>query len=130
MIYSSAYDGSYPNGPAIPVVEITVRPIGSSTAGVTVTALVDSGADATILPLRVLQNAGAEHVGRARMRWGGERSKVYDVYLALVEIGPFQIYGVRILADQQNHEAILGRDVLNHLVVTLNGLANTVEISQ
>jgi hypothetical protein len=27
-------------------------------------------------------------------------------------------------------EAIVGRNVLNQLIVTLNGLANTVEISQ
>jgi hypothetical protein len=29
----------------------------------------------------------------------------------------------------QGNEAILGRDVLNHLVVTLNGLAGVTEIS-
>lgn len=52
------------------------------------------------------------------------------MYLAVIQIGPFQVHGIRILADQEGGEAILGRDVLNQLVVTLNGLANMVEVSQ
>ncbi|MBX3056940.1 MAG: retroviral-like aspartic protease family protein [Anaerolineae bacterium] len=129
MIYTSEYDESYRNGPAIPVVELKIIPIGGN-IGATITAMVDSGADATILPRLFLENAGAEQVGRARMRWGNERGKVYDVYLAVIEIGPFQVHGIRILADREGREAILGRDALNQLVVTLNGLANMVEISQ
>lgn len=129
MIYTSQYDDSYRNGPAIPVVELKVVPIGDH-IGATITAMVDSGADATILPLSFLEDSSVEQVGRTRMRWGNERGKVYDVYLAVIHIGPFQVHGVRILADQEDREAIVGHDVLNQLVVTLNGLANMVEISQ
>jgi hypothetical protein len=35
---------------------------------------------------------------------------------------------VNDLLITEYHEAILGRDVLNHLIVTLNGLAAVVEI--
>lgn len=129
MVYTFDYDASYPYGPAMPVVELLVRPVGRSETGVTVRALVDSGADATILPQRELERAGIEQVGRARMRWGPYPGKVYDVYLAIVEIGPYKIPGVRVLAGKQDNEAILGRDVLNQMIVTLNGLANVVEIS-
>jgi hypothetical protein len=34
-----------------------------------------------------------------------------------------------VVGSEQLDEAILGRDVLNQLVVTLNGLASAVEIS-
>jgi hypothetical protein len=35
-----------------------------------------------------------------------------------------------VVADPQNEGVILGRNVLNPFIVTLNGLANVVEISQ
>jgi hypothetical protein len=63
------------------------------------------------------------------MRWGNHMGQMYDVYLAVVEIGALQLPGIRILADKQNNEPILGRDVLNNLALTLNGPANVVEIS-
>lgn len=114
----------------MPVVALVVRSVAAADGGISSRALVDSGADATILPLAVLQNAQVDQVGRARMRWGSHQSRLYDVYLATIVIGPYSIYGVRVLADATGNEAILGRDVLNQMVVTLNGLAHIVEMSQ
>ena len=130
-MYNHDYDSSYAHGPALPVVELYVRPVAATAGGVSLHALVDSGADATILPLMALHDAQVEQVGRAILRWGSHRSQSYDVYLATIAIGPYAIRGVRILAEPEGGgEAILGRDVLNQLVVILNGLANVVEISQ
>jgi len=129
-MYTHDYDSSYAYGPALPVIELSVRPVAATDGGISLRALVDSGADATILPLAVLQNAQVDQVGRARMRWGSHQSRPYDVYLATIAIGPYDINGVRVLADTASNEAILGRDVLNQMIVTLNGLANVVEISQ
>ncbi|GAB4156063.1 MAG: hypothetical protein Fur0021_24010 [Candidatus Promineifilaceae bacterium] len=36
------------------------------------------------------------------MRWGNHPGLAYDVYLATVQIGSFQIHGVRVLADQHS----------------------------
>jgi hypothetical protein len=36
---------------------------------------------------------------------------------------------IQVVGDTEGEEAILGRDVLNQLIVTLNGLASVVEIS-
>ena len=44
-----------------------------------------------------------------------------------IEIGPYEFFGTRVIGDEQNR-TILGRNVLNQLLVTLNGLANTLEI--
>ncbi len=129
-MYTHEYDSEYPYGPALPVVELRVRPIDATGAGIELQALVDSGADATILPIHVLQDAGVEQIGRARMRWGTHQSQMYDVYLATIAIGDYAIHGVRVLAASTSNEAILGRDVLNQLIVTLNGLAYVVELSQ
>lgn len=129
-MYTHEYDSDYPDGPAMPVVELRVRQIAANNDGIGLRALIDSGADATILPAQVLQDAGVEQVGRARMHWGPHQSQTYDVYLATITIGNYTINGVRVLTAAASSEAILGRDVLNQMIVTLNGLANVVEISQ
>jgi hypothetical protein len=68
-MYTNDYDSNYAYGPAMPVVELSVKPIIVNDLGVALRALVDSGADATILPLTALQSAQVEQVGRAQMRW-------------------------------------------------------------
>ncbi|MCP4419384.1 MAG: hypothetical protein GY805_22450 [Chloroflexi bacterium] len=127
MIYTFDYDNAYSSGPALSIVEFDLKAIGSETA-VRVNALVDSGADATIIPLTYLEQANVEQVGRARMRWGTHLSGSYDVYLATIQIGSHTFFGVRVLGDKQGEEAILGRDVLNQMKVILNGPAQVVEI--
>lgn len=128
MLYTHEYDSSYPNGPAMPIVVVTLKAIGQETRTRIEDVIVDSGADATILPLSSITQAEVDEVGRAKMRWGTHSGRDYAVYLATIEIGPFSLPGIRILADPSNKTAVLGRNVLNQLVVTLNGLANTVEI--
>ncbi len=145
MIYSFDYDNSYSSGPALPIVELQLQAIGAETApashtsvgtgtsrgqAVRLTALIDSGADATIIPLPYLEQANIEQVGRAKMRWGTHASSSYDVYLATIQIGSHTFFGVRILADKQGTEAILGRDVLNQMKIILNGPAQVVEIPE
>lgn len=46
-------------------------------------------------------------VGQARRRWGTGPSTIYDVYLGAIGIGSIMLYGVRILADKGNGEAVL-----------------------
>jgi len=53
-----------------------------------------------------------------------------DNSVVVLQLGNFTIPKVYAVADRQNGEMILGRDVLNQFIVTLNGLANVVEIQQ
>ena len=122
------YERDYEGGSAAPVVELRVLAIGRR-EGAVVRALVDSGAEATVLPLDVLAEVSAEQVGRAHLLWGNAPGQPYDVYLVVLEIGPYRLPGVRVLADRRFGEAVIGRDVLNQLVVTLNGPGLTVEIA-
>jgi len=68
------YEPDFEGGSAAPVIELLVQPIGRSSEGVPVMALIDSGAEATVLPVDLLTAAGVEQVGRARLRWGNSRS--------------------------------------------------------
>lgn len=91
--------------------------------------MVDSGADATILPVRLLNAIGADYKETVWMSGtAGGRIEV-DLYLASVRIGPITTNGVHVIATADANEAIIGRDVLNQLVVTLNGHTQVIEVA-
>jgi len=52
-----------------------------------------------------------------------------DVYVLNIRVGPHWVRGVRVVAVAAHTEIVLGRNVLNHLIVTLNGLAGVTEIT-
>lgn len=53
---------------------------------------------------------------------------IVDLYLVVMSIGEIEI-AARGAADKNGNELIIGRNVLNQLIVTLNGLASVTEIS-
>lgn len=122
--YSEAYD------PAMPVIEIGVSLPKRSAAEITTPALLDSGSDGTLIPIDLLESIGAKPVGPARVHglWGGSRSA--NMYLVKLYIGPHQLFAVRVAGVNADDECILGRNLLNHLIVTLNGHASVVEIME
>jgi predicted aspartyl protease len=125
-LYTYPYNRSYQ--PAMPVVEIELGKGGRPEFGKTHEALVDSGADGTLVPVDILEEIGARSVGAARIRSVLGESQVADIYLVSLRIGSHLLGAVRVVAGLEGEEIILGRNVLNQLVVTLNGLASTVEI--
>jgi hypothetical protein len=48
----------------------------------------------------------------------------------VLEFGPFDFRDLSVAGGMQANEVIIGRDILNQFIVTLNGLASVVEISQ
>jgi hypothetical protein len=68
-------------------------------------------------------------VGAARVRGVLGDSQVADIYLVSIRVGPHLLGAMRVVAGAEGSEIILGRNVLKQLVVTLNGLASTVEIA-
>jgi len=91
--------------------------------------LVDSGADGTIAPLHILKQIQARRVDTVNMR--PLRGPVYrvDIYEVELQIGSFRVPQGTGSGRSQNEGMILGRNVLNQFIVTLNGLASMVEIS-
>jgi predicted aspartyl protease len=121
------YDTSY--YPAMPVAEATIVYPDDPQANIRCVALIDTGADGTMLPADLLQSIDAPLIGDATMRWVIGEGEIVDVYLVQIRVGPYGVGAVRAVALPVGSEAILGRDVLNHLILTLNGLANVVEVS-
>jgi predicted aspartyl protease len=129
MPFSYDYDTTYP-GPALPVVDLIVRNVAETNNSMELSAMVDSGADGTMIPLRTLQRLKARKVDQKRMRGVSGILFQVSVYEVAIQLGNHVIPKVYAIADRQNQQTILGRDVLNQFVVTLNGLAHVVEISQ
>jgi predicted aspartyl protease len=124
-IYTYEYDNDY--NPAMPVVDIEIGR-AMSTASLTLQALVDSGADATIIPINSLQEISARRSRKMWMRGTAGGRILVDLYQISLQLGPFTQTLLEVVGSTQNSEVIIGRDVLNHLTVILNGPAYSVEV--
>lgn len=127
MQVSFDYDNNYP-GPAFPIALITL--ISRETAQEQqVTAYIDSGADGTLIPAHILRQIGARVVDESWARTASGQRYAVRLYAVNIKIGIHIIYGIDVVANERTKEVIIGRDVLNQLVVTLNGLAQITEIT-
>lgn len=91
-------------------------------------AIVDTGADGTIIPVRHLQEIGARRVFEAGLRsqWGERR--VVFLYLVDLQIADLMLPGVYVVGDDLGDETILGCDALNRLRLLLDGPAATTTL--
>ena len=121
------YDHSY--HPAAPHIEITVDGYNSEYEPVTLSAFADSGADGTMLPRDILEKVGAEYADTVVLRGTAGGVQHLDRYTVRIRIVGEAVHGIEAAATVPGGEPILGRDVLNAFVVTLNGPANVTEIS-
>jgi len=112
--YSAAYS------PPAPACELTLI---NERAGhrVTVTAILDTGADATIIPVRYLRELRAQRAIETGLRsqWG-ERRSVY-LYLVDLQIADVLLPSLYVVGDELGQECILGRNALNRLRLLLDG---------
>ncbi len=127
MIHTYDYDTSFL--PAMPVIEIK---IGRSLTPPTLKlmAVIDSGADGVIIPLCHLRQIRARQERTAWMRTVTGARSVIDLYSISLQFGPFGFRDLIVASGLPPNEIIIGRDILNQFIVTLNGLASVLEISQ
>ncbi len=121
-LYSTTYE------PAAPVLEIKVYSPDQIKPEVSLTALADYGADATMIPRDLLKKIGARYAETRQLRGVSGLAYPVKLYLVTVRIARHTIYGIRAVAIEPKSEPIIGRDVLNQLVVTLDGPATTTEV--
>src|SRR4051794_27884558 len=116
-VTSFLYDTGYI--PSAPVVTMRL----SARRKLELTALVDSGADATMISINFLHQIGADYVRTQRMRGIIGASRRVNLYSVTIQISTHRLPSIRVVGSAFGTEVILGRDVLNHLILTLNGLA-------
>jgi hypothetical protein len=107
------------------VVPVRLGPPGTEPA-TAVAGLVDSGADITVVPEGLPQALGLPQVGEVTVRGAAETARV-RVFAAQVEAA-----GERRLVEVvgMGGDALVGRDLLNRWVVTLDGPGASLEVDQ
>lgn len=126
MTTSYDYDRRY--DPAAPVIPIGLGPASDGAARQEVLAFVDTGADGTMIPFNILKAAGGRYIQRQLMRPVEGEPVTVNLYLVTVHVAGHVIHGVRAVARLDGSEAIIGRDVLNELDISLKGLAQEIWI--
>lgn len=93
-------------------------------------AFVDTGADSTIVPLRHLRVLRAVALENANLRsqWGEHR--IVKIFQVDIGIGEIRFPNIDVVGDDRGDEIILGRNLLNKLVLTLNGPKQELEIKE
>lgn len=110
--------------PAMPIMEVAISGLRRSDPTANVVALVDSGADATMLPVDLLEQVKARFHETKGMRGVTGHRVAVDTYFVTIGVGPYRIAGVEAVGVVESTEIILGRDVLNQLQITLHGPAH------
>lgn len=124
----SQYTYSTDYVPAAPVVEIRLGAPGMAPITHFLDAFVDTGADATLVPVAYLREIGAKVVDQAALRsqWG-ERLEVI-LYAVALQVNTHHFPAVRVVGDEIGNDVILGRNVLNRLKLLLDGPAGIIEV--
>jgi hypothetical protein len=116
--------------PPVPTVDITFITAAEFSRIGPLQAIVDSGADGTIVPINYLEEIQAPPTVEMviRSQWGERRNIL--LYLVDVQIGDLTLPGVEVVGDELSDEIVLGRNILNLLRVLLDGPREVVEVSE
>lgn len=119
-----AYDTRMTPPAAFVDIQVTNPATGASQQ---VRAKLDTGAAGTVLPDVVVAALGLRPEGEA-LCYGYDRVPVWrPTYYVAIELAGYRIPIVEVVASPRE-DALLGRDVLNHFVITFNGKALTFEL--
>jgi predicted aspartyl protease len=107
--------------PPAPVLSITLRSEATDLNTAALIALVDTGADATIVPIRRLAQIGAEETAPGWLVGiTGGRLPV-GIFFVDIRVGDVTFPGARVVGSPIVEEVLLGRGVLNRLALLLDG---------
>jgi predicted aspartyl protease len=116
-----SYDASHFDPPA-PVATVTLRNPHSGATVSDVLLLLDTGADVTLLPRMMVERLGIPLVTDQRYElMGFDGSKSFAPVVVLDMLFLKRAFRGRYLLIEEEH-GILGRDILNHVTLLLDGL--------
>lgn len=114
--------------PPAPVVQVTVRHILQQRRRVTTAALLDTGSDVTAIPASLVQRLQLIPFSRLRLEDVSGETRTVLTYAVHLTIGELTLPRLEVIQTGLN-QAIVGRDVLNHLYVLLSGPELTFSLS-
>ena len=111
-----------------PVLPIVVYQVEGGAITKEKSAYIDTGADATLVPADLLENADLDEIYTAELRshWGEPRT--VSVYLVDLEVAGELLPAVDVIADDRSKDILLGRNVLNQFILLLDGTRQQTDI--
>lgn len=114
--------------PPAPFVHVSVRAPHEGAAETAVPAQVDTAADLTVIPGRLVAELQLLPLDLVSALGFGGHLMTLPTYLVEIRVRELPPVQVKVLASPDEPYALLGRDVLNRFVVTLDGPNLVVEI--
>ncbi len=123
---SARYSADYV--PLLPVLPVTSGYGGERPQIGPFDGIVDTGADATIVPEDIPQRLKATPLnpGQLETQWGDVHP--VTIYLLDIEIDGHRLPGIIVAGDPESGEVVLGRSVLNTLALFLDGPGRQTDI--
>ncbi len=122
---TTAYDTSAQ--PPAPFIEFEVVSPQDSAQRHLVQGLLDTGAEVSVLPVEILTALRIPRASSMSVEsWDGSPTLV-ATYIVTLGIANARLDSIEVVAAPMPY-AILGRDVLNHFIITLNGKDLTFEL--
>ncbi len=121
------YDANNFNPPA-PVLGVSLSSPTSQGEVIKIPAVLDSGADMTVIPQNIVQQLQLKYVDEiSAVGYDGivKKTFVYSTKIIFENIGDFII---RVITSDNDH-ALIGRDIINKWSVLLRGRNKIFEIS-
>lgn len=114
--------------PPIPAIDLGLRaPDGDQLQGA-LSGIIDTGADITLVPVALLEEIAAPAIDEVRLRshWGDITT--VTTYLVDVELGADLFPAVEVVGDLHSDTVLLGRNVINRLLLLVDGPQETTDI--
>jgi predicted aspartyl protease len=114
--------------PAFPSVRIILRNDRAELNTREIEALLDTGSDASLVPIDYLEKIHAAALTDIRIRshWGEWRTA--QLFVVDLQIANEQLPGIFVVGDELGDRVLLGRNVINRLRLRLDGVKLFTEI--
>jgi len=119
--------------PSAPVLHIQLSPPRETARMAATPALIDTGADFSLAPLDQLLQIDAPEVRWAYLRglWSEQRQVtlyLVDLHFDNTVLPGVEVVGIEAETEEDDQEIVLGRNVLNRLILLLDGPQEQVDI--
>ena len=113
--------------PPAPITDVTIAHPVTAAKDAVLRAKLDTGADVTVIPERVVGQLGISPKGRVWTRGYDGTYAQRPVYYVRLALEGFDLAIVRCIASDRS-DVLLGRNVLNRFIIILDGKSQKFEI--
>ena len=121
-----AYDVSYT--PPVPVLSVRLAAPGEAARVGPLAAIADTGSDGTLIPSHYLEMAEAIDLGDVLLSGVLGESREAHLFEIDIHVDGLVLPSVAVVGDDQGEEVILGRNLLNKLILLLDGQRQETEL--